>query len=84
MKKTLLVLFAAVLVAAPVADALDGTQAKALLRLVEKVTGLKAREQVRIVVERPPAFQSRRIRMVDRAYPRASQEYTETVYRSLG
>ena len=84
MKKILLVLLVAALVAAPTADALDRKQAQALLRLAQKVTGLKAREQVRIVVERRAAFQSRRVRMLDRVYPRAVQDFDETVYRSLG
>jgi hypothetical protein len=84
MKKPLLALVAAALVLAPVAAALDRTQTQVLLRLAQKVTGLKAREQVRVVVERPAAFQTRRVRMLDRAYPRARQDYDETVYRSLG
>lgn len=84
MKKTLLALLAAALVIAPAAAALDREQARALLRLAQKASGLKAREQVRIVVERPAAFQSRRVRMLDRSYPRARQDYDEAVYRAIG
>jgi hypothetical protein len=84
MNTPLLAFVAAALVVAPVAAALDRTQSQVLLRLAQKATGLKAREQVRIVVERPAAFQNRRVRMLDRAYPRARQDYDETVYRSLG
>ena len=84
MKKAWLALLLAALVAAPAAHALDRTQARALLRLAQTASGLTAREQVRIVVERPAAFQTRRVRMLDRAYPRARQDYDEAVYRALG
>ncbi|MDQ3065816.1 MAG: hypothetical protein M3R12_01515, partial [Actinomycetota bacterium] len=84
MKKTFLALVVATLVAAPIAEALDRPQAQALLRLAQKVTGLKAREQVRVVVERAAPFQARRVRMLDLAYPRRAQDYDEAVYRSLG
>lgn len=84
MKKALLALLSAALVAAPIADALDRKQALVLLRIAEKATGLKAREQVRIVVERPAAFNQRRVRMLDRRYPRAEQSQDEAVLRALG
>lgn len=74
----------AALVAAPAALALDRAQAKALLRVAVKLSGLSAREQVRIVVERPAAFRRHRTALLDRAYPRAAQSYDETVYRALG
>jgi hypothetical protein len=84
MKQALLALLTAALVAAPVADALDRKEAQALLRIAVKATGLKAREQVRIVVERPAAFNQRRARMLDRRYPRLEQDHDEAVLRSLG
>ena len=84
MKRFLLGLLAVTLVAAPSAAALDRKQAQALLRVAVKLSGLQAREQVRIVVERPTAFRLRRMKLLDRNYPRAAQVYDEQVYRALG
>lgn len=84
MSRKLLAILVAALVAVPAAHALDRKQAQALLRLAAKASGLKAREQVRIVVERPAAFSQRRVKMLDRTYPRRAQEFDETVYRALG
>ena len=84
MRAPLLVLLVAALVAAPLAGALDGRQAQALLRIAEKASGLAAKSQVRIVVERPAAFEKRRIRAVDHRYPRAAQAHDEAVLRLLG
>ena len=84
MKKALLALLAAALVAVPGAHALDRKQAQALLRLAQTATGLKAREPVRILVEGSAAFDRRRVRMLDRRYPRAEQEQDEAVLRALG
>ena len=84
MRKLLLWVLATALMAAPSAAALDRNQAKALLRVAVKLSGLQAREQVRIVVERPAPFRQRRVKLLDRGYPRAAQDYDETVYRALG
>jgi hypothetical protein len=84
MKRLLLGVLAATLLAAPSAAALDRTEVQALLRVAVKRSGLQAREQVRVVVERPAQFRQRRVRVLDRNYPRAAQEYDETVYRALG
>jgi hypothetical protein len=74
----------AALVAAPTAVAFDPAQAKSLLRVAVKLSGLSAREQVRIVAERPARFRQRRVALLDRSYPRAAQDYDEIVYRALG
>ena len=84
MKRLLTGVLAAALLAAPSAAALDRDQAKALLRVAVKLSGLKANEQVRIVVERPAPFRQRRARLLDRSYPRRRQAYDESVYRALG
>ena len=84
MTRRLLAVLIAALVAVPGAYALDRKQAQALVHVAAKASGLKVRTQVRIVIERPASFASRRVRMLDRAYPRAAQDYDETVYRALG
>lgn len=84
MKRLLLAVVIAVLVAAPVAAALDRTQSRTLLRVAVKLSGLQARQQVRIVVAPKPVFNKRRISLLDRGYPRSLQNYDETVYRTLG
>ena len=84
MKRLLVWAFAAALLAAPSAAALDRSQAKALLRVAVKLSGLQPREHVRIVVERPAPFRQRRVKLLDRSYPRSVQDYDETVYRALG
>ena len=84
MKKVLVWLLALTLVAAPSAAALDRKQAQALLRVAVKLSGLRAREQVRIVIERPAPFRQRRAKLLDRSYPAAAQAYDEKVYRALG
>jgi len=84
MTSRIMAILIAALIAVPAANALDRKQAQALLRIAAKASGLKPRAQVRIVVERPAPFASRRVRMLDRAYPRPAQDYDETVYRALG
>lgn len=84
MKRILVVALLAALVAAPIAAALDRAQATSLVRVAVKLSGLKARETVRIVVEPKPAFERRRVQLVDRGYPLPLQSYDETVYRTLG
>ena len=84
MRRILLPLVVLALAAAPVATALDRKQAQALVRIAVKASGLKARQQVRIVLERPAVFRRHRVKLLDRDYPRALQDYDETVLRALG
>ncbi len=84
MKRFILGFFIAALVAAPVAAALDRAQTQALLQIAVKLSGLQAQGQARVVFERAPAFNKRRVSLLERGYPRALQNYDETVYRALG
>jgi hypothetical protein len=84
MKRVLLGVLAATLLAAPSAAALDRDQARVLLRTAVKLSGLQARAQPRIVVESRTRFRQRRVKLLDRDYPHVAQEYDETVYRALG
>lgn len=84
MKRVLMAVVIAALVAAPVAAALDRQQTLSLLKIAEKLSGLKAQGQVRVVFEREPQFNKRRVTLLERGYPRALQNYDETVYRALG
>jgi hypothetical protein len=83
-KRILLSVVLAALVAAPTALALDPGETKALLRVAVRLSGLSARAPVRVVVEQPARFRQRRVTMLDRLYPRAAQDHDETVYRALG
>jgi hypothetical protein len=83
-KRISLIVAIAALVAAPTAVALDRAQVETLLRAAVKLSGLSARDQVRIVAERPARFRQRRVALLDRSYPRAAQDYDEAVYRALG
>lgn len=83
-RRQVLALALAALVAAPVAHALDGRQAAALLRIAQKASGLTAKAKVRVVVERPAAFERRRVRSLDRRYPPAARAHDEGVLRALG
>ena len=84
MKRLALIVAIGALVAAPTAIALDRAQARSLLRVAVKLSGLSAREPVRLVAERPGPFRQRRVALLDRSYPRAAQDYDEGVYRALG
>lgn len=84
MKRIALIVAICAVVAAPTAAALDPGQAKSLLRLAVKLSGLSAREPVRIVADGPARFQQRRVALLDRSYPRAALAYDEAVYRALG
>jgi hypothetical protein len=75
---------ALVLLLTPSAAALDRPQLAALVRIAEKASGLEARRTVRVVTERPAQFRLRRIRLLDRGYPRSAQAHDEAVYRALG
>jgi hypothetical protein len=79
-----LILAVAALVIAPAAVALDREQTKTLLREAVELSGLSAREPVRVVVERSTRFRQRRIALLDRWYPRGAQDHDEAVYRALG
>lgn len=84
MKRLLLGVLAATLLAAPSAAALDRDQVRTLVHTAVKLSGLRARTQPRIVVESRTRFRERRVELLDRNYPRAAQDYDETVYRALG
>jgi hypothetical protein len=83
-RKVALISAVAALVVAPAAIAVDRAQTTSLVRIAVKLSGLSAREQVRIVAERPTLFRQRRIAALDRSHPRAALEYDEAVYRALG
>ena len=84
MRRLLAPLALAVLVAAPSAAALERSEIRALVRIAQETSGLRARTQVRVRTERAAAFVARRTRALDRAYPRAAQAHDETVFRALG
>lgn len=84
MKRVFLAVLIAALVAAPVAVALDRAQARSLLRVAVKLSGLQSQGPVRVVVEQPQQFKKRRVQLLERGYPPALQNYDETVYRALG
>jgi hypothetical protein len=84
MIRLVLAILVAALFVAPGAVAIDDKQAKALLRLAVKATGLTAQEPVRIVSEPAVRFRQRRVTDFDRSYPRAVQTHDEKVYRALG
>lgn len=84
MRRRLVALALAALVATPVAHALDGRQTAALLRIAQKASGLTAKAKVRIVVERPAAFERRRVRALDRRYPPAVRAHDEAMLQALG
>jgi hypothetical protein len=83
-KRITLILAVAALAVAPAAAGLNPAEAKALLRVAVKLSGLSAREQVPIVVESPARFRRHQVALLDRSYPRAAQNYDEAVYRALG
>lgn len=84
MTRSFLLIVLALLVAAPAATAIDDRQARALLRLAVKATGLTAEDPVRIVAEPAVRFRQRRVAHFDRSYPRPAQAHDEKVYRALG
>jgi len=59
-------------------------EAKALLRIASKLSGLPAKRAVPVVVESPARFRQRRIAAFDRRYPAAQQSYDDALYTALG
>jgi hypothetical protein len=84
MKRLLVVVLIAALVAVPTAAALNPSQARLLLRVAAKLSGLASKGPVRVVIERPTEFKKHRVQLLERGYPVALQNYDETVYRGLG
>jgi hypothetical protein len=70
--------------AAPAAVAADAPEAKALLRLASRLSGLSVRRSVPVVVDRPSRIRLRRVAALDRARPRTGRAHDETVLRALG
>ena len=84
MKRLLLGVLAATLLAAPSAAALDRNEVQALLRVAVKRSASRPASRCGSSSRRPAQFRQRRVRLLDRNYPRAAQNYDETVYRALG
>jgi len=84
-----LLLLLAFLAVAPLAAAsapkpVTVAEAKALLRIASKLSGLPAKRAVPVVVESPARFRQRRIAAFDRRYPAAQQSYDDALYTALG
>ncbi len=84
MRRRLILLALAPLVVAPPAAALARSEVRALVRIAQKTSGLRARAAVQVRTEPAVTFRLRRARALDRAYPRAAQAHDETVFRALG
>ena len=56
----------------------------ALLRIASKLTGLKPRGKVHVVVESTAGIKKQILKLIDRDYPRDQQAYDQTIYQSLG
>ena len=86
MRKSSVLLLAALVVATLVvpARAAPPIQLPALTRIASKLSGLRAREKVRVVLVERRAMDRRALALLDRDYPRDQQDYDETVYRLLG
>lgn len=59
-------------------------EAKALLRIASKLSGLRARRAVPVVAETPARFRLRRLTVLDRSYPAADRIYDDALYTALG
>ena len=84
MRRLLAPLALAVLVTAPPAAARERSEIRALVRIAQETSGLRARTLVRVRTERAAASAARRTRALDRAYPPAAQAHDETVFRASG
>lgn len=74
----------ALAVVATPAGAAPPIELPALTRIASKLTGLKAKQKIRVVVLGGAAIEREALRVLDRNYPRDQQAYDETVYRALG
>jgi hypothetical protein len=80
----LLLCTAALVVAVTPASAGPPLELPALTRIASKLTGLKAKQKVKVVYVSGAALEARALLVLDRDYPRDQQAYDETVYRALG
>ena len=55
-----------------------------LTRIASRVSGLKAKRKVKVVLTTNAGVEQRVLALLDRDYPRHRQAYDETVYRALG
>jgi hypothetical protein len=83
-RKLIVILAAAALVATPPALSLDRAQARAVVRIAVRLSGLSERQPVHVVAESPRRFRERRAALLEREYPSSALAYDETVYRALG
>jgi hypothetical protein len=83
-RRILLSVLVAALVAAPASLALDRGQTRALVRVAVQLSGLSERRPVRVVAVPARDFEQRRIAVLDRAYPRAARAHDERVLHALG
>ena len=82
---TLLAVFAIVPLASAATPArpLTTAEAKALLRIASKLSGLPVKRAVPITSEGVVRFRQRRLAALDRGYPPASQRYDDVLYSVL-
>jgi hypothetical protein len=85
-RKLLNVLIAAAALALAVtpASAAPPIELPALTRIASQLSGLKAKQKVKIAYVSGPAIEAQALRILDRDYPRDQQAYDETVYHALG
>lgn len=80
-----LALCTAVLAAAVTpASAAPPLELPALTRVASKLSGLKAKQKVKLVYVSGRAIEAQAVKILDRDYPSDQQAYDETVYRALG
>ena len=91
MRRSLPILLLALAAVAPLAQAatvapapITVAEAKALLRIASKLSGLPAKRAVPVVAESPARFRQRRLASVDRLYPASDQSYDDVLYTALG
>ena len=75
---------AALAVAITPASAAPPLELPALTRIAAKLSGLKAKQKIKLVYVSGPAIEAQAVRILDRDYPRDQQAYDETLYRALG
>jgi hypothetical protein len=66
------------------ASAAPPLELPALTRIASKLSGLKAKQKVKLAYVSGPAIEAQALKILDRDYPRDQQAYDETVYRALG
>jgi hypothetical protein len=66
------------------ASAAPPLELPALTRVASKLSGLKAKQKVKLAYVSGRAIEAQGLKVLDREYPRDQQAYDETVYRALG